>query len=189
MTHLSTYIGQAALQKFFPHLSPQQNTYNPQYNGWDSPEDMPKYNKANQKNDYLKEGQKLNVQLIDQIFKTEQFKNQNNKIKPNLNQNTNNTDQKQKPKQNQQVQNKVNQPNSNNNQQYYNRPIPYNTPIPEQNPNKIHQTQYHTPNINQYSMPVNQSMYHNNLRANNQTQVQHQNTIKEQAKPQNHQTN
>ena len=158
---------------------------------------MPKHNKTNQKNDYLKEGQKLNVQLIDQIFKTEQFKNQNNKIKPNINQNTNYTDQRQK--QNQPVQNKVNQPSPQNNQQYYNKPIPYETPVQEQNPNKIHQTQYNTPtinqtqyntpNINQYSMSVNQSMYLNNLRANNQAQLQHQNTLKEHAKPQNHQNN
>ena len=62
MAHLSTIIGQAALQNFFPHLSMKQGggSYNPQYNGWDTAEDMPKYNKVNTKPtaqaDYLKQG-------------------------------------------------------------------------------------------------------------------------------------
>ena len=83
MAHLSAYIGQAALQNFFPHLSNKQSeTYNPQYNGWDSPQDMPQYNKLNTKPgayaEASKTGEKLNAQLIDHIFfKPNKQSNQN----------------------------------------------------------------------------------------------------------------
>ena len=66
MAQLSAFIGQAALQSFFPQLSKPTGTYKPEFNGWDSADDMPKYNKAAKnvpKTDWLKEGQKLTAPL------------------------------------------------------------------------------------------------------------------------------
>ena len=77
MTSLSNFIGQAALQSFFPQYSQQTPVYNPQYNGWDCAEDMPMHHvpKKNQQKQqqktqqHLYQGEKLNAQLVNQILK------------------------------------------------------------------------------------------------------------------------
>lgn len=73
MTYLMNYIGQQALQNYFSQYPSQAQSYNPQYNGWDSPEDMPTYNvQVKNKQKYAqnirKQGQKLNTQLVDNIL-------------------------------------------------------------------------------------------------------------------------
>lgn len=69
MTHLSPFIQKAALEKLFPTFSERQSmTYHPEYNGWDSLEDMPKYKNTNKNNEqkrkYVQQDQKVNAQLI-----------------------------------------------------------------------------------------------------------------------------